>query len=103
VTRCTGRRGGGRGEALGRRGDGGWRRSPWLGERAKRSICGSNGTDGEPGRPEAELAKNDGGGNLSWPGLLRYRGGGPREAAEDEGLPVLLGGQSVRTKGSTGE
>jgi hypothetical protein len=82
---------------------GGWRRSPRLGERAKRSICGSNGTDGEPGRPEAELAKNDGGGNLSWPGLLRCRGGGPREAAEDEGLPVLLGGQSARTKGSTGE
>jgi hypothetical protein len=66
-------------------------------------ICGSNGTNGEPGWPDAELAKNrDGGGDLSQPGLLRCRGRGPREAAEDEGLPVLLGDWSVRTKGSTG-
>jgi hypothetical protein len=48
------------------RGEGGW------------SICGSNGIDGEPGRPEAELAKNgDGGSDLSRPGLLQCRGGGP--------------------------
>jgi hypothetical protein len=67
-----------------------------------RSICGSNETDGEPGQPEVELAKNgDGGGDLNRPGLLRCRGGGPREAAEDEGLPVLLGYRSGRTKGST--
>jgi hypothetical protein len=39
-------------------------------------------------------------GDLSWPGLLRCWGGGPREAAEDEGLPVLLGDQSERTKGA---
>jgi hypothetical protein len=124
VTRCTGRRGGGRREALRRRGDGDgrrltgseaapaeegghggrrWsRRSLWLGERAGRSICGSNGTNGKPRRPEVELAKNgDGGGDLSRPGLLRCRGGGPREAGEDEGLPVLLGYRSGRTKGST--
>jgi hypothetical protein len=42
------------------------------------------------------------GGDLSRPGFLRCRGGGPREVAEDEGLPVLLGDRSVRTKGSTG-
>jgi hypothetical protein len=59
--------------------------------------------DGEPGRPEVELAKNgDDGGNLSWPGFLWCRGGGPREVAKDEGLPVLLGACSARTKGSTG-
>jgi hypothetical protein len=76
------------------------RRSPWLRERAGRSICSLNGTDDEPGRPEAELAKNgDDGDDLSQPGLLRCWGGGPQEAAEDEGLPVLLGDQSVRTKG----
>jgi hypothetical protein len=40
------------------------------------------------------------GGDLSWPGLLRCWGGGPREAAEDEGLPVLLGDQSERTNGA---
>jgi hypothetical protein len=81
VTRCTGRRGGGCREALGRRGDGDgggltgneaapteeggrggrrWsRRSPWLGERLGRSICGSNGTDGEPGRPEVEFGAGE--------------------------------------------
>jgi hypothetical protein len=42
------------------------------------------------------------GGDLSWHGLLRCRGGGPREAAEDEGLLVLLGDRSAWTKGSTG-
>jgi hypothetical protein len=42
------------------------------------------------------------GDDLSRPGLLRCRGGGPQEAAEDEGLPVLLGDRSARTKGSTG-
>jgi hypothetical protein len=74
-----------------------------LGERARQSICFSNRMDSEPGQPEAELVKNgDGGGDLSRPGLLRCRGGGPREAVEDEGLLVLLGGRSVRTKGSTG-
>jgi hypothetical protein len=79
------------------------RRSPRLRERVRRSICSSNGMNNEPGWPEAELAKNgDGGGDLSRPGLLRCRGGGPREVAEDEGLPVLLGDRSVRTKGSTG-
>jgi hypothetical protein len=42
--------------------------------------------DGEPGRPEAELAKNgDGGGDLSRPGLLRCWGGGPREAVTTKG------------------
>jgi hypothetical protein len=94
VTRCTGWRGGGRGEALGRPGDGDsggltgseaalaeegghggrrWsRRSPWLRERARWSICGSNRMDGEPGQPKAELAKNgDGGDDLSRPCLLR--------------------------------
>jgi hypothetical protein len=69
------------------------RRSPRLGEMMRRSICGSNRTDGESGRPEAELAKNgDGGGDLSRAGLLRCQGGGPRMVAEDEGLSVLLGG-----------
>jgi hypothetical protein len=42
------------------------------------------------------------GGDLSRPDFLRCRGGGPREVAEDEGLPVLLGDRSVQTKGSTG-
>jgi hypothetical protein len=79
------------------------RRSLRLGERVRRSICGSNRMDGELGWPEAELAKNgDGGGDLSHPGLLRCQGGGPWEAAEDEGMPVLLGGRSVWMKGSTG-
>jgi hypothetical protein len=41
-------------------------------------------------------------GDLSRSGLLWCRGGGPREAVEDEGLPVLLGDRSARTKGSTG-
>jgi hypothetical protein len=95
-----------RGCSDGRGGRGGrqwWRRSPRLEERARRSICSSNGTNSEPGRLEAELAKNgDGGGDLSWPGLLRCRGGGPREAAENKGQPVLLGGRSTQTKGSTG-
>jgi hypothetical protein len=79
------------------------RRSLRLGERVMRSICGSNRMDGEPGQPEAELVKNgDGGGDLSRPGLLWCRGGGPWEAVEDEGLLVLLGGRSAQTKGSTG-
>jgi hypothetical protein len=69
----------------------------------RRSICGSNETDGESRRPKAELAKNgDGDSDLSQPGFLWCLGGGPREAAEDKGLLVLLGGRSARTKGSTG-
>jgi hypothetical protein len=45
--------------------------------------------DGELGWPEVELAKKGvGGGDLSRLGLLRCRGGGPREAVEDEALPV---------------
>jgi hypothetical protein len=53
--------------------------------------------DGELGWPEVELAKKGvGGGDLSWLGLLRCRGGGPREAVEDEAL------RSVWMKGSMG-
>jgi hypothetical protein len=59
-------------------------------------------TANQGGLRRSLLKNGDGGGDLSRPGLLRCRGGGPREAAEDAGLPVLLGGRSAQTKGSTG-